>query len=365
MKRITVVISRANAFGGVQKVNEILLNRLAESGKYEVELLSVFKDSETLYLNLNKNIRVHYLFGKSFDVRKHFLKFVLGVKKFLKDAEKIDLLIVSPVGYALPFAFAVPSSLPAIFWDHQGFFHGRRFGLDWFGRRVACRKKNFCAVCLTKRSLSQYRNTLGNNIKVRQIYNPITELPTSCDYNPNAKKIVSCGRFTGQKGFDLLVEIAKKFFEKGHGDWQWHIYGDGPMFSQIAREISNNKLENNVLLKGYCKNMQAVYKDYSIFALSSRHEGFPMAFLEALSEGLPSVAFDCDTGPSELVDEGKSGFLIKCFDLDDFAQKLSLLASKADLLEFSKNAKALSEKFSQDIFLSEWNKLIESVLNGD
>lgn len=362
MKRLTVIISKANAFGGVQKVNEILLNRLADTGEYEITLLSVFKDSDKLFLELNPKIKVQYLFGKSFDIRKNFLRVVFGMRRFVRSNPKPDLFIVSPIGYALPFLFAIPKEIPAVFWDHQGFLHGRKFGLDWLGRRVAARRKNFYVVCITKRSLADYEAAFAGRAKVAQIYNPLSwDADPAAQYNPQAKKIISCGRFTPQKGFDMLVEIADKVLKK-HMDWQWFIYGDGPDFERVKAKAAECGLGENLKMPGFNANLKNEYGNFSIFALTSRYEGFGMVLAEAQSAGLPCISFDCDAGPGEIIDNGKNGLLVKCFDLDEYARKLEFLMSRADLAEYSRAARESAKKFSQEKFAAEWGALIKSIV---
>lgn len=116
---------------------------------------------------------------------------------------------------------------------------------------------------------------------------------------------------------------------------------------------------------GYRSNIPDIYKDYSIFALTSRHEGFPMVLLEAISSGLPIISLDCETGPSELIKDGENGFLVKCFDVEEFAKKLNTLTTEINLKEFSESTMARSSDFKQEKFLSEWVNLIQSILKRD
>lgn len=116
---------------------------------------------------------------------------------------------------------------------------------------------------------------------------------------------------------------------------------------------------------GYRSNMPDIYKDYSIFALTSRHEGFPMVLLEAISSGLPIISLDCETGPSELIKDGENGFLVKCFDVEEFVKKLNTLTTEINLKEFSESTMARSSDFKQEKFLSEWVNLIQSILKRD
>ena len=110
------------------------------------------------------------------------------------------------------------------------------------------------------------------------------------------------------------------------------------------------------------KNIREHYQTASIYALSSRFEGFPMVLLEATSMSLPIVAFNCKTGPDEIIKEGENGFLITPNDINGFAEKLLLLMQNETLRQkFGKRSFELSQKFNIQEIGNSWQVLIEKI----
>lgn len=93
--------------------------------------------------------------------------------------------------------------------------------------------------------------------------------------------------------------------------------------------------------------------------MSSYFEGLPMVLLEASSYALASIAFDVNTGPNDIIKNGKTGFLIKDNQLEEFALQLRVLMNDEDLREqMGKAAKVrIQEKFSKEMAMKEWKEL--------
>ncbi|MBN1185301.1 MAG: glycosyltransferase, partial [Bacteroidales bacterium] len=110
---------------------------------------------------------------------------------------------------------------------------------------------------------------------------------------------------------------------------------------------------------GKQSDVEEYYLKSKIFAFTSSSEGFPNAIGEAMAAGLPVVAYDCDAGPSEMVTDEDTGFLIPLFDDETFRAKLELLIEKPDLRQqlgengseyISKfNIRSIGDKFYQFI----------------
>ena len=125
--------------------------------------------------------------------------------------------------------------------------------------------------------------------------------------------------------------------------------------SQLESQIKELKLEGRIILAGKQKDVDAYYNQASIFAFTSSSEGFPNVIGEAMSAGLPVVAYDCTAGPADLISNEQTGFLIPLNDQKKFEEKLKLLMENAMFREkFASNAKqkiktfeaaAISEQF--------------------
>jgi glycosyltransferase involved in cell wall biosynthesis len=148
--------------------------------------------------------------------------------------------------------------------------------------------------------------------------------------NPS-KTVISVGRITYQKGFDLLVDAWGKLPAELRHDWKLLIIGDGEDKPLLEGKISALGIGDSVELVGATKAVFAYFEKASLYCLSSRFEGLPMVLLEALAFHLPIVAFDCDTGPEELIENGQNGILVEAGNVDKMAQSLAELMRDDDV----------------------------------
>ncbi len=183
-------------------------------------------------------------------------------------------------------------------------------------------------VVLTEGDSRAYRDLLGEAARVRRIPNAVT--PTTVPSAAlDAHVVVTAGRLTHQKAISRLVQAFAPVAER-HPDWQLRIAGRGPQRERLERQIAKAGLGANVRLVGQVADMAAELSRASVFALSSRFEGFPMVLLEALGQGLPVVSFDCPTGPRELIDDGRDGILVPDGDVAAFTAGLLELIEDPD-----------------------------------
>ncbi|MBF7047565.1 glycosyltransferase, partial [Campylobacter volucris] len=167
------------------------------------------------------------------------------------------------------------------------------------------------------------------NIKIIPNFLPI--IPNKISKVDN-NIVLSVGRLTQEKGFLRLIEIWKIIQKNNtYNNWKLIIVGSGELKNALKEKIDKNKLNNTIILKPFTKNIYKEYLNASIYAMCSHEEGFGMALAESASYGLPGVAFDINTGPSDIIENKKSGFLIKDGDLQDFANKLCLLMDNKNM----------------------------------
>ncbi len=339
-------------------MNVLLANEIARNPGYDVSLLSFYKTAAEPNFEIRPEISVSNVFGEIFSIKRHFFRVARGLRKALREINP-DVLVCSMPGLSV-FIEPFKKNMKTVYWLHQSFFFGRKFGLDWSGNRIAA-KCGDAMVVLTREALAEIRENFNAAARVEQIYNPYMMNPSPHVYDAGSKKIISCGRFTPQKGFDMLVDVAGKVFEK-HSDWTWDIYGDGVLMEKIEAKIREKNLSDKVVLKGFLRKLEDEYKNYSFYVMTSRYEGFPLVLMEAMAQGLPCVAFDCKCGPKEIIVDGKNGFLIDCFDIGAMAEKINLLIENNEMrTEFSHCASVVNPDFSKEIFFYKWNRLISEL----
>ncbi|MCP3931083.1 MAG: glycosyltransferase family 4 protein, partial [Bacteroidetes bacterium] len=124
--------------------------------------------------------------------------------------------------------------------------------------------------------------------------------------------------------------------------------------------IISHNLEDSVFLLGQVENPVALLKQADIFVFTSYYEGFPNALCEAMAEGLPAISFDCPSGPSDIIDNGKNGILVPNGECDAFVDELvDLVDDPEKRLAIGTEALKIREKLSIDLIMNQWNDLIK------
>ncbi len=136
------------------------------------------------------------------------------------------------------------------------------------------------------------------------------------------------GRLESQKNQLELIEI---FSDLAVEDWKLVIVGSGSRKDELLIKIEELQLLDKVLLYEFTQDIASFYSRASIFALTSRFEGFPNALAEALSYGIPCVCYNCETGPSELIRHGSNGYLVDLGDRHSFKLHLETLSKDLDI----------------------------------
>ena len=176
------------------------------------------------------------------------------------------------------------------------------------------------------------------------------------------KRVMAAGRLEWQKGFDRLIASWAIVHDK-HPDWHLHIFGSGTMQHQLTKLITFHGLEEVITIHPYTLAIDKEYSDSSIFALSSRFEGFGLVLLEAMQSGLPCVTFDCPFGPGEVVIDNQTGFVVDNGDVATFADKLCcLIEDEALRKRFSKASVERAKHYDVEKVMNLWKTLLESLL---
>ena len=198
-----------------------------------------------------------------------------------------------------------------------------------------------------------------NNITV--IPNPITiETNKKSDCSPH--KVVAVGRYTYQKGFDLLIK-AWEIVHKKHPDWILNIYGggDNTAYQQLADRAG---LHDSVNCNSLADDISTKYVESSIFALSSRFEGFGLVIAEAMLCGIPPVSFACPCGPRDIIHNGEDGILCENGNISELADGIcSLIEDENKRKEMGSIAAENIQRFRLDNIMQQWDHLFKDIIS--
>jgi glycosyltransferase involved in cell wall biosynthesis len=177
------------------------------------------------------------------------------------------------------------------------------------------------------------------------------------------KQVVAVGRYDYQKGFDMLIESWLLVHEH-FPEWKLKIIGDGKLRETLKTLINKHHLGAVVELKKSVSNILPEYLEASLLVLSSRYEGLPMVLLEAMSVGLPVVAFECKCGPRDIIAHGTDGLLVPMGNVDGLA--VAIMGMLADInlrKKMGQVAKIHSERFSEVAVMRRWMQLFDELVN--
>ena len=197
-------------------------------------------------------------------------------------------------------------------------------------------------------------------LKTCVIPNPIT-----IEYGERSpldmKRVIAVGRLNEQKGYDFLIG-AWSIVAKKHPDWTLDIYGEGQLRDFIQNMIIQYGLKASINLKGVVKDINREYAKSSILVLSSRYEGFGLVLVEAMSCGVPCVAFDCPFGPRDIINSGIDGLLVKYLDVKALADGLCTLIENVKLRQAMGN-KAFEhiQRYDVDHVMQMWMDLFNKL----
>lgn len=214
-------------------------------------------------------------------------------------------------------------------------------------------------VVLTEADKAAWEKAGCTNVTV--IPNPcmLDNCQLSTIHSQFPKTVLAVGRLHEQKGFDLLLQ-AWKPIEKTYSDWSLRIVGEGPKRAELEAQIESQGLKR-VVLAGATNNVLDEYEAASIFVLSSRYEGLPLALIEAMWCGLPCIAFDCPQGPAELLAEDR-GWLVPDGDIAELTAQIAYaLSHPEEALKCAQKAQSFAQTtYSEAAIMPQWVQLIES-----
>lgn len=353
--RIVFVQAGLGAGGAEKNIAAIARHRAAHGD--DVHVLSMSLPPEGTYFTHSEQVTIHIMpdggQGRLLQLRRLFyirrMLRRLAPDLVISFLTKINVLVLCAVPERGFPVVASERNNPEVQRKHPLWRHLNEFAL---GRADKI-------VMLTERA----RSILPEKLKLRSevIYVPCAP-PANIRYrNREQAQVVAVGRLDHQKGFDLLIEaFAKVHRDNPHATLT--IYGEGKERSRLAALIEELHLQDVVKLPGLTSGSGDWIEQGDIFVFSSRHEGFGNALAEATAAGMPSISFDCDFGPSEIITHGETGLLVPLGDVKKLADAILELLSDQELQRrLSQSARMRNSKlFDPELILAQWDDVIRN-----
>jgi glycosyltransferase involved in cell wall biosynthesis len=357
---IAFLVVKVSERGGISRVVSIITKELSKIENFNIHIIS-FQQRDVEGYNWCDELTFHNLLETDVSMKKGIFRAAPKIRKIL-DNYNIDILIscgelVGLLGVLSTFS----KKTKLVYWSHTSFKAIQAVKLKSISNQITAFFSEL-VICLTKSDEGNYRKKTFAR-RIVQLYNPIDKQLENIrtTYDPKSNKIISVGRLTAVKNFELLVDVAKKVLEK-HPEFSWHIFGSGERKENIAQKIIENRLEDKLILMGQHNNIYEIYNSYAMMVMTSRFEGFPMTLLEGMAFKLPLISFDIPTGPNEIIKNEINGYLIEPFDVDEMAKKICLLIENNSLRqEFSSNNLKLIGEFNLESIVDKWVSLIKNL----
>ena len=364
--RIMYCIRSLHHSGGMERVLSIKANWLAEHG-YEVFIVTERQKGRQPFFSLDGRVKLVDLSGATFNGSfAGRLKSAIGTIQ-----PDICISLCCKEVFHLPTLSGGRPCIAEFHFCHDKFYR-KYSGLllrpyaRFRTKRLENALKSFdCLVTLTKADMPQWSDIAR---QLRQIYNPITlaDKDESIDNQGNThsqKRMVAVGRLENEKNFKDLIE-AWAMVRRKHPDWGLSIFGEGKLREKLTAQIASLGLEDTVRLEGTVKNLAPEYRKAAALVMSSKHEGFPLVLVEACSFGLPMIAYDCPTGPSEIIADASTdaangnGYLVEYGNVQQLAERICETIEDADARErMGRNAKKTAERFTPSAIMAQWEQL--------
>ena len=357
-------------WGGIERILVDKMNWLASKGGVEVYMLTTDQGDHFIPYQVGNKVHIEDL-GINFH-RKYQFGYLkrMGISYHMRHKYKQSLsdrinriqpdIIVCTTSDQIDIITDVKGRIPLVVESHsicnRTIEQGKYALLRYFRRFkfLSSLSKVDCVVALSEGDVEEWRNFHHNVIVIPNMLHPCKVEPSPL----TSKRVIWVGRFDYQKRAEVAIGIWKHVVNR-YPDWSLDIYGEGEYESEIALMTSSTR---NVFLHKPTSHIFDCYSNSSILISTSLFEPFGLVIAEAMSCGLPVVAFDCPYGPAAIISEDVNGFLIPFDNMQCFAEKLSLLIEDSPLRKQMGLAALLSsDRFTSDQIMLKWLALFDDL----
>lgn len=356
MKKVCFLIGNLDNSGGTERVTTLIANELVKLS-YNVSIISL-NGGEQPFFKLEDSIRTYSLYSDNVSFKTNFFGVVYKLRNFVKSNKVDSFVVVDSISCVFTVPALIGLNINHICWEHFNFNVDLGVYFRRIGRRLAARYCDYI-ITLTNRDKELWENGLKNiNAKIVTIANPTSYENVQHKPSLEYKTVLAMGRLTYQKGFDLLIDAWAEVC-KTNNEWVLRIVGSGEDEEKLKKQVKKLNIEDNIVFVSATKEVEKYYRTSSFYCLSSRFEGFGLVMTEAQSFSLPIVAFNCDAGPSDIITNGKNGFLCANGDVKCLTERIIDIIELTDkeYIDFTINAKKSANRFQVEKILESWNIL--------
>lgn len=371
--KATFLVHSAHKLGGTERSAITQANALVALG-HEVQLLSVVKTAERPAFWIDDRVVVEHLtdLTGSYDEALHARPSLLvparwdkqfsaladvGLEAGLRALSTDVLVTVTPALLACAVALA-PSSVVVVHQEHRSSSQ-RTSGLE----PLLVNAPRADVVAMLTTAMGDWLRAELGPVAPEVVVVP-NALPQG--FAPrsllDSRTIVAAGRLVMEKQFTKLVHAFGDVADQLPG-WRLRILGQGHQRPHLVRETRKRGLYDRVELPGTSPDMASEWARASVFAMTSRAEGFPLTMQEAMAAGVPAVSFDCASGPREIIRHGTNGLLVAPESIAGMSAALLRLGTDEDLLHrLGAGALATAAEWDAATIAGRWVSVFEAAI---
>ena len=334
-------------YGGIESATINTANSLCDD--YDIEIMSFYKLSKTQANKLNDKIKVKYLYDDGPN-KEEFLDAFHNHKIFniLKEGiRSVSILTKKKIRVINYIKNCDSKYIVSTRYDFSALLS--KYGND------------------NSVKIAQEHHYHNNNKKflIKNKHTKVVLVPNMLYYIPSKqskldkKNIITISRLDCGKRNDDIIRAFSKIKEK---DWKLYIIGDGKEFNNLNKLINDLNMNDRIILTGY-KNKEEI-EEYmlksSLFLMASETEGLPMVLLEAMSYGIPCIAYEIASGVNDIIDNNKNGYIIKNRNEEEYIEKIEKVINDSKLRnELGIEAKNKANEFSKEKIVNIWEKILK------
>ena len=357
--------------GGAERVLSVISSELAKRGH---EITIALNKNECAY-ELDSRIKLiaapYFAQKGKENVIQHFRRNLHNVKCFYSNTRNAIRLvqpdvIVTFLHCNMNAILLYHNTIPIVHSEHNAY--DRNLGLIWKYNRFFLNRFFNKVFVLTPFDHGYAKARRLHNTEVMPNPNSFQSISVEeyLSSLPQRKNILACGRIKQWKikGFDLAIEVFSKIAYM-FPNVDLDIAGEGDDSSLIILEGKARELgiEERVHFLGKRNDIQGVMREHKLFILSSRTEGFPLVVTEAMTQGLPCVAFD--RLASSIILDGIDGALVSNYSIDEMANVITRMLNDDQYLQ-SCGLEAIKNvsRFSVEKIADKWENTFSSLIEG-
>ena len=345
---------------GTERATTTIANELSNRG-YDVIIIS-WSGGTTSFFQVNDAVKCYSLYSiRGINIYSKYLPSLVKYKRLLKKIKPDVVIDVCVPLSLLTIPATAFSKIKNISWEH---FNANVSWNIYTGKlsRWLVSKFSTKVVVLTQADFEIYaeRYNAGN---IHIIANPVSIIvrhPSTL----RTKNILAIGRLTHQKGFDLLLQAWHKAIKEEENldeiiQWKLRIVGGGEDEQKLKQLSLDLNLNSSVQFIPPTKHIEQQFLEASLFVMSSRFEGLPLALVEAKAFGLPTISYDCETGPREVITHEVDGLLVEPENVTALAEAIKVLIK--DPLKrraYAANSLGKAKKYRLEEIIKRWDDLL-------